>query len=74
VLRTPEGDALWVTSRSAYDRLDGFPTAWSNNYFRSESGHQASELILEAIAATLHAYGSAAAPLELAPGLAGVAA
>jgi hypothetical protein len=61
VLRTPEGDALWVTSRSVYDRLDGFPTGWSNNYFRSESGHQASELIREAIAATLHVYGPAPA-------------
>jgi hypothetical protein len=57
VLRTPEGDAFWVTSRSDFERTDGYPWAWVNNYFRSESNHLASALIREAVAATLHVYG-----------------
>lgn len=57
ILRTPEGDALWACHASAIDRLDGYPTAWSNGYFRNESPHLASELILEALAATRHVLG-----------------
>lgn len=61
VLRTPEGDALWVASRSNYAREDGFPWAWSNGYFRNESSHLSSELIREAVAATISVYGPAPA-------------
>ena len=61
VLRTPEGDALWVAARSDFPRLDAFPWAWVNNYFRNESEHLSSELIREAVAVTLHLYGEAPA-------------
>lgn len=57
VLRTPESTALWVSARSRVERLDGYPHAWSNPHFRNESEHRASELILEALAATRAIFG-----------------
>ena len=54
VLRTPEGDAAWITSwpKPEYVQHE-WPGAWVNSLFRNESPHLASELINEAIAATL---------------------
>lgn len=58
ILRTPEGDALWSTYASLHARTDGYPTAWAVGYFRNESSHRGSELILEALAATRHVLGA----------------
>jgi hypothetical protein len=53
VLRTPEADALWVTSWP-YARFTrhAWPGAWLCSIFRNESEHLSSELIREALAAT----------------------
>ena len=53
VLRTPEGDALWVTSWpfAAYVRHE-WGGAWLCSTFRNESPHLSSELIREAVSAT----------------------
>jgi hypothetical protein len=54
VLRTPEADAFWITSWpfAQYVR-HAWPGAWVCSAFRNESDHLSSELILEALAATL---------------------
>lgn len=58
ILRTPAGDALWVASSSDHERdTPTFRRAWVCNYFRNESPHLASELILEALAATVDVLG-----------------
>lgn len=58
VLLTADADALWVTSWP-YPELvfHGRGDAWVCTLFRNESGHLASELILEAISATRWRYG-----------------
>ncbi len=61
-------DALWVSHRPdpkagkevAY-RRDGFDY-WDNPYFRNESGLLASDLILDALAITLHIWGADTLP------------
>lgn len=57
VLRTPEGDAFWLSARSDYEGMDGSGWAWRNCYFRNESSHLSSVLIREAIAVTRHVFG-----------------
>jgi hypothetical protein len=53
VLRTPEGDAFWVTSWPFAEYVrHSWPGAWVCSAFRNESDHLSSELILEAVAAT----------------------
>jgi hypothetical protein len=54
VLRTPEGDAVWVTSwpKAEYVKHQ-WAGAWLCSIFRNESPHLSSELIEEALAATL---------------------
>lgn len=54
VLRTLAGDALWITSqpRAEYVKHD-WAGAWMCSCFRNESAHLSSELITEAVAATL---------------------
>lgn len=61
-------DALWVSHRIApgavaagVKRQDGF-AYWDNPYFRNESGNRASDMILEALAITLWAWGAASLP------------
>lgn len=55
-------DALRVSHRPdpkaglELPRLDGFD-CWDNPYFRNESGHRASDMILEAIAITMALWG-----------------
>lgn len=58
VLLTAGADALWVTSWP-YPELvfHGRGDAWVCTLFRNESPHLASELILEAVAATRWRYG-----------------
>lgn len=53
VLLTPEHNAVWVTSYPypEYVKHD-WAGAWVNSLFRNESEHWASELIIQAIAAT----------------------
>lgn len=54
VLRTPEADAFWVTSWPFPEYVKHeWPGAWINSAFRNESPHLASELIREAVSATL---------------------
>lgn len=54
VLRTPLGDAVWVTSWPFAEHVKhSWPGAWICSIFRNESEHLASELIEEAVAATL---------------------
>lgn len=54
VLRTPEVDAFWVTSWPFAEYVrHAWPGAWVCSAFRNESEHLSSELILEAISATL---------------------
>lgn len=57
VLLTAEADALWVTSwpKSEYVKHE-WAGAWMCSFFRNESTHLSSELILEAIAATRAAW------------------
>jgi hypothetical protein len=54
VFTTPNGDAVWATSwpYAEYVR-HAWAGAWVNSLFRNESDHLSSELIREAIAATL---------------------
>lgn len=53
VLRTPEADALWVTSWPFAEWVKhAWAGAWVNSCFRNESEHLSSELIREAVAAT----------------------
>jgi hypothetical protein len=53
VLRTPEGDAVWVTSWPFAEYVKhAWAGAWLCSMFRNESPHLASDLIREAIAAT----------------------
>lgn len=53
VLLTPEQDALWVTSWpfAEYVKHD-WAGAWMNSWFRNESPYLASEMIIQAVAAT----------------------
>ena len=54
VLRTPTGDAFWVTSWPFAEYVrHAWPGAWVCSAFRNESDHLSSELIREALAATL---------------------
>jgi hypothetical protein len=50
------GRAFWVTSAPRYARHD-WKGAWINSAFRSEGAGVASELIRQAVAATLAFYG-----------------
>lgn len=54
VLRTPEADAFWITSWpfAEYVKHD-WAGAWVCSAFRNESEHLSSELVREALAATL---------------------
>ena len=54
VLLTPNADALWVTSWPFAEYVQhAWAGAWMCSCFRNESDHLSSELITEAIAATL---------------------
>lgn len=54
VLRTPPGDAFWVTSWPYAEYvMHEWAGAWMCSAFRNESEHLSSELITEAVAATL---------------------
>lgn len=54
VLRTPEADAFWITSWPFAEYVKhAWPGAWVCSAFRNESGHLSSDLIREAISATL---------------------
>lgn len=54
VLRTPEADAFWITSWPFAEYVKhAWPGAWVCSAFRNESEHLSSELIREALAATL---------------------
>ncbi|MEF3304170.1 hypothetical protein [Paenibacillus sp. GYB003] len=55
VLRTVEGNAVWVTWHSEY-RKDGLE-AWENTLFRNESSYLSSDLIKWAIFATICEWG-----------------
>jgi hypothetical protein len=63
VLVTPEGDAVWGSSyQVSYDGIhyawySGVRDAWVCTIFRNESPHLSSELVREAIAATMFAWG-----------------
>lgn len=58
VLITPGADALWVTSWQLPEySTHAWPGAWINSTFRNESPARASELILEAVAATRYVFG-----------------
>ena len=55
-LRTPDGDAVWVTSWPFAEYVrHAWPGAWINSIFRNEAPHRylSSELIREAVSATL---------------------
>jgi hypothetical protein len=53
VLRTPAGDAFWITSWPFAEFVKhAWPGAWVCSAFRNESPHLSSELIREALAAT----------------------
>lgn len=57
VLLTPAADALWVSLRQRF--VDhAWPGAWVCSLFRNEGPYLSSELIREAVAATLWAWGS----------------
>lgn len=54
VLRTPEADAFWITSWPFAEYVKhAWPGAWVCSAFRNESEHLSSELIREALSATL---------------------
>ena len=54
VLRTPEADAFWVTSWPFAEYVKhAWPGAWVCSAFRNESPHLSSELVREAVSATL---------------------
>lgn len=59
VLLTPAADALWVTTwpKAEFTR-HAWAGAWVNSMFRNESEHLSSEMIREAVAATLWKYGT----------------
>lgn len=58
VLRTPEADALWVTSWPfARYVKHAWAGAWMCSAFRNESEHRSSELIAEAVQATRYVFG-----------------
>ncbi len=56
VLLTAEASALWVSVWQAYTR-HRWPGVWECSLFRNESPHLSSELIREAMAATLFMWG-----------------
>jgi hypothetical protein len=57
-LRTASGDAVWSSSAPfAEYTKHAWPGAWECSTFRNESDWLSSELIREAVAATLHAWG-----------------
>ena len=58
VLKTVTLDAFWVTSWQKYV-LHAWAGAWVCSAFRNESSHLSSELIREAVAATLGEFGAA---------------
>lgn len=54
VFLTPEADALWTSSWPFAEYVrHAWPGAWVNSLFRNESDHLSSDLITEAVAATL---------------------
>lgn len=62
VLLTPELDAVWGTSWQVSGdgilyAVHDWPEAWNCSIFRNESPHLSSELILEAVAATVYVWG-----------------
>lgn len=57
VYRTAGGDALWCTSRSRFERKDGFGKALECTIFRNESDITSSLLIKEAIEKTIENWG-----------------
>jgi hypothetical protein len=60
VLKTPALDAFWVTSWPFAQYVKhAWAGAWVCSAFRNESDHRASELIRDAVAATLNKYGEA---------------
>lgn len=60
VLKTLELDAFWITSWPFAEYVKhAWAGAWVCSAFRNESNRKASELITEAVAATLHEYGPA---------------
>ena len=58
VFKTEELDAFWITSWPYYVQ-HAWPGAWMCSAFRNEGEHLSSELIREAVAATLYEYGAA---------------
>ncbi|MBU6167106.1 MAG: hypothetical protein KGQ52_13410 [Alphaproteobacteria bacterium] len=55
---TPTGKALWVTSWPLAEYVrHAWPGAWVCSAFRNEGAGLASEMIVQAIAATVHRYG-----------------
>jgi hypothetical protein len=53
-LRAPDEDAVWVTTHQRAEHVKhAWAGAWVNSLFRNESAHLSSELITEAVAATL---------------------
>ena len=62
VLKTAELDAFWITSWPFAEYVrHAWAGAWVCSAFRNESAHMASELIREAVAATVDEYGPAPA-------------
>ena len=60
VLKTQDRTAFWVTSWPFAEYVKhAWAGAWMCSAFRNEGEHHASELIREAVAATLHKYGPA---------------
>ena len=60
VLKTEEVDAFWITSWPFAEYVrHAWPGAWVCSAFRNEGPHLSSELIREAVAATLAEYGEA---------------
>jgi len=58
VLRTPTGDAFWITSWPFAEYVrHAWPGAWVCSAFRNESEHLSSDLIREAVAATFALLG-----------------
>jgi hypothetical protein len=58
VLITPQADALWACSWPDASMVKrAWPGAWMCTLFRNESPHKASELIIEAVAATRGIWG-----------------
>ncbi len=58
VLATEAADALWVTSWPLPQYVKhAWPGWWVNSLFRNESRHKASELIADAVAATVAKWG-----------------